>query len=151
MKPIIRRARLQEARQLRSVIRQAHTQNLQKGFRFPVTRISVNQLRQKMRQDSYYVLTRNRRIIGTIALRRRRRYWHIGSLCLIPAYTRHGYGTHLLRFGEAKIHSCGGKRICLLTLRRHPKLPGFYRKRGYRPQRVVGRRRVKWLVMVKAC
>lgn len=149
MKPYIRRARISEAEQVRRVLRQAHLHNIRQGFTFPIARTTLKQMKRKLRYDLYYVLVDNHTIAGTLALRKRRGQWQIGSLGVLPNFRKRGYGTKLLRFGEGRIRSLGGKRIFLLTPQKHPLLPRYYRMLGYTPMRVVSYQHIRWLVMVK--
>lgn len=149
MKPLIRRAYLKDAVQVRSVLHQAHKQNTRLGCRFPAARISLSHLQNNMRKDVYFVLVDGQRILGVMAVRNRRKQWQIGALCLLPSCRKRGYGRKLLRFAEQRIRALGGRRAVLLTPQKHPYLPGYYRKRGYRGLRRVHFHHISWLVMAK--
>lgn len=149
MKPLIRRANANDAVRVRFVLHQAHKQNTQIGFRFPAAGISLSRVRHNLRKDAYFVLVSKQQILGVIAVRRRQRQWQIGSLGLLQGCRKQGYGSKLLRFGEQRIRASGGGWAFLLTPRKHPYLPNYYRRRGYQGLRVVHFHHISWLLMGK--
>ncbi|MBP1930904.1 GNAT family N-acetyltransferase [Ammoniphilus resinae] len=137
----VKRAKNQECRKIQEVLQKAHKENIKLGFVFPISKSTIKNLRSKMKRDRYYVLKYKEKIIGVVALKKRKKYWEIGSLAVKPKYRRKGLGSKLLRFAEKKAVSLGAKRVLLTTMRKHPTLPFYYMKHGYRPIR----KQKKWI------
>lgn len=146
---MIRKARPADCQDIQRILSQAHKKNAELGFVFPVSRFSRRQLLSKMKRDRYYVLIYNGEAAGTVAVKRRKNYWEIGSLAVLPKYQGNGLGPQLLQFAEKKIRRLGGKKAVGFTPKNHPVLPPYYRKLGYRPGKTVVFNNIRWVRLTK--
>lgn len=149
MQPTIRKAVAEDDRVIKRVLFLAHCENTRLGYLFPIASIRRSRLREKINRDLYYVLELEGRIVGTVAIRKREREWEIGSLAIIPAYRKQGWGKRLLRYAEKKIKKLGGRRAILFTIKNHPTLPSYYKKRGYHPLKKKAFIKGKWIIFTK--
>jgi len=149
MRAIFRRANSVDAKPLRQLFRKAHRQNAILGYVFPAYRMSTEKIRRLIRRDDYYLLKNTRRIIATVALKKRIRYIEIGSLAVRPGYRKQGYGSKLLRFAEYKLIKRGRTQAVLFTPKGHPYLMEYYRKRGYRKTNIRTWNGVQWIQLQK--
>lgn|GEM_PF-3164908 len=141
----VKKAKNHECKEIQKVLHKAHKENVKQGFIFPVSKITRKDLLSKMKRDRYYVLKYNGKIIGVVAVKRRKKYWEIGSLAVKPEYKRKGLGSKLLWFAERKVSFFGASNVLLTTMRKHPTLPFYYMKQGYRPVR----KQKKWMIFQK--
>lgn len=148
MRTIFRRANSVDARPLRQLFRKAHRQNAILGYVFPAYRMSTKKIRRLIRRDDYYLLKNTRRIIGSVALKKRIRYIEIGSLAVRPGYRMQGYGSKLLRYAEYKLIQHGTQAV-LFTPKGHHYLMEYYHKRGYRKTNIRTWNGVKWIQLKK--
>ncbi|MEW9669782.1 GNAT family N-acetyltransferase [Ammoniphilus sp. 3BR4] len=149
MQITIRKSVADDVKAIKRVLSLAHQDNTRKGYVFPAARIKLSKLREKMKKEIYYVLVFEKKIVGTVAIRRRNTYWEIGSLAVIPSYQKRGWGNKLLRYAEKKVKKQGGKRTGLFTIKRHPSLPSYYKKRGYQPVGKKSFQSRKWMLLLK--
>ena len=145
MKTMIRQASIKDTARVQHVLYQAHKQNVRCGFTFPAYNIKRNQLCYLIRRDRYYLLVVNGITVGTVAVKRRNIFMEIGSLALLPAYRKRGYGSKLLRYAEFKIKIMKWSSAVLFTPNDHPFLPSYYRKNGYRSRRIISFKNKKWI------
>ncbi len=143
------RAKIRDLISIQKVLHMAHKQNRRRGLFFPASVISRHTLYKRIQRDRYYVLQYHGMIIGTVALKLRKDRAEIGSLTVIPKYRRKGFGGKLLRFAEQKAASKGWNRVSLLTLKKHPTLPLYYRRHGYCRTNAFHSRKSKWILMQK--
>ncbi len=145
----IRAAKAEDARIVQYLVRQAHKQNVNQGFYFPVYKITRKQFRHLIMLHRYYILMAKGMAVGTIAIKKRKRYREIGSLAVLPAYQKKGFGLKLLRFAETQLRKMGQTKAVLFTPRYHPALPSYYRKHGYRQRNFVNSKRKTWILFEK--
>lgn len=145
----IEKAKAAEAREMLKLMKYSHRKNASKGFRFPAMGWTEGQLRAKMKRDAYYVMRMKRVIVGTVAIKRKRLYWEVGALAILPGYQHRGLGKRLLAYAENRLCHRKADKAVLFTPKHHPVLPGFYSKRGYKPSGVVKSHGLIWVRMEK--
>lgn len=145
MKTSIRRAKSKDTLTIIRIFQQAHRENIQNGFFFPAYSVTKKQLYDRIKRDKYYVLVANKRYVGTIAVKKRKDYMEIGSLAILPAFRKKGFGLRLLRFAERKVRSMGWKRVVLFAPKGHPTLLSYYQKHGYDATKVKNIKNMAWI------
>lgn len=150
MKFKVKRATVKQAGLIRTILREAHLQNTRNGFRFPAYKNSIKRIKNLIRRDRYYLLWVDGNAAGTVAAKKRRNYFEIGSLGVLPSHRGKGFGRELLRYAERKSQKRGATHVVLFTPHHHPTLPAYYRKQGYYQK---GTKRLKgelWIRFEKA-
>lgn len=75
MQITIRRATAHDVQNIKRVLALAHWENTRLGYIFPAPHIKLSRLREKIKKERYYVLVLKRKIMGTVAIRPRKRGW----------------------------------------------------------------------------
>ncbi|MBD0384445.1 GNAT family N-acetyltransferase [Paenibacillus sedimenti] len=146
----IRRANKRDIFHIIAVLHAAHKQNKRRGFYFPASTISSQRLQYLMKQHRYFVLQANKVIIGVVAIKKRKKFWEIGSLAVIPRYQKSGWGGKLLRFAETRLKQQGIYSAFLTTQTLHPVLPRYYYSKGYRRVKQFTVKHTKWTIFRKS-
>jgi N-acetylglutamate synthase-like GNAT family acetyltransferase len=146
---VIRKSNPKDVPSIRRVLHDAHLQNSRKGFRFPASAFMGDRIKYLIRRQDYYVLTFDRKVIGTVAVKNRKVYLEIGSLAIRPKYQKRGLGRRLLYYAENVIRKRRHKKAYLFTPKHHSVLPRYYYAKGYRLVKTVRMNRVHWVMLRK--
>jgi len=136
----VRRAVVDDARQLAAVYRTAYARNEELGFPAKAGSATAETVREWIREHSVYVATieandagdGDDRIVGGVRLQRTEPdRMQLSRLGVHQDWKGQGLGSRLLDPAEAFARDAGCESIWLTTPPEHPFLPDLYRARGY--------------------
>lgn len=144
MNGVIKKAKLKDGEIIHTILQQSHKENLAIGFPFSITKITKSELIRKIQRERYYLIFHSEQPVGCVAIRKKKKYWEIGSLSVLPDYQRLGLGGRLLEHAEKSIQKQGSPYATLFTPKYHPTLPSYYRSHGYKIILSVRKNNIIW-------
>lgn len=144
MTEIIRIAREQEAVELHALLQRAYKPLQQNGIHFTITRATVEEVREVIRQETTFVLERAGQPIATLSARfswatpddKALAPWPFLHWFAVDEQAKHqGVGSRLMGHVEETFlrDTLKSPAVYLATAIRHPWLTGLYQRRGYQP------------------
>jgi N-acetylglutamate synthase-like GNAT family acetyltransferase len=133
----LRKAKLSDTQAILRILCLAHRDNYRRKLYFSSGRMTKRKLGRKIKHEIVIAAVDNKRVVGTISLKRRNSYFELNSLAVSPRYQNKGLGKRLMQYAERYSKKRRISKCVLYTLENHPWLPQYYKKQGYKKVKVI--------------